>query len=49
MDKEWLEYWQKVEDLEVDEKEQLEKDKNNTDKSLEEAKDLYKSVLEDSN
>jgi hypothetical protein len=44
MDKEWLKYWQQVEDLENDEV-VLE----DVDSSLEEAKDLYKAVLDDNN
>ncbi len=44
MDKEWLKYWQQVEDLENDEV-ILE----DVDLSLEEAKDLYKTVLDDDN
>ena len=44
MDKEWLKYWQQVEDLENDEV-ILE----DVDSSLEEAKDLYKTVLDDNN
>lgn len=44
MDKEWLKYWQQVEDLENDEV-VLE----DVDSSLEEAKDLYKTVLDDNN
>lgn len=48
MDKDWLKYWQKVEDLEVDEYEESELEKN-CDINLEGAKDLYKSVLNDSN
>ena len=48
MDKEWLKYWQKVEDLEVDEKEEIEKERINN-LGLEKAKDLFKSVLSDDN
>ena len=48
MDKEWLKYWQKVEDLEVDEYEESDLEKT-CDINLEGAKDLYKSVLNDSN
>ena len=48
MDKDWLKYWQKVEDLEVDEYEESELEKK-CDINLEGAKDLYKSVLNDSN
>lgn len=48
MDKDWLKYWQKVEDLEVDEKEEMEKEKL-INSGLEQAKDLFKSVLDDSN
>lgn len=44
MDKEWLKYWQEVEDLEMDEN--IEEEKNI---SVEEAKDLYKTVLNDDN
>lgn len=49
MDKEWLKYWQKIEDLEVDDKEAKEQEKNTNEKYLEEAKDLYKAVLDDDN
>lgn len=45
MDKDWLKYWQKVEDLEMEE-EVVEETKNIP---VEEAKDLYKSVLNDEN
>ncbi|MBQ7105746.1 MAG: hypothetical protein IJN90_07810 [Bacilli bacterium] len=48
MDKEWLKYWQKVEDLEVEEYEESELEKT-CDINLEGAKDLYKSVLNDNN
>ena len=44
MDKEWLKYWQQVEDLENDEV-----SLDEVDSSLEEAKDLYKTVLDDDN
>ncbi len=44
MDKEWLKYWQQVEDLENDEA-----ILDDVDLSLEEAKDLYKTVLDDNN
>ena len=44
MDKEWLKYWQQVEDLENDEV-----SLDEVDSSLEEAKDLYKTVLYDDN
>ena len=44
MDKEWLKYWQKVEDLENDEV-----SLDEVDSSLEEAKDLYKTILDDDN
>ena len=44
MDKEWLKYWQQVEDLENDEV-----SLDEVDLSLEEAKDLYKTVLDDDN
>lgn len=45
MDKDWLKYWQKVENLEMEE-EVVEEAKNIL---VEEAKDLYKSVLNDEN
>lgn len=48
MDKEWLKYWQKVEDLEVDETEEKEREKINN-LGVEEAKDLFKSFLSDDN
>lgn len=48
MDKEWLKYWQKVEDLEVDEKEEKEKEKL-SNLNVDEAKELFKSVLDDDN
>ena len=48
MDKEWLKYWQKVEDLDVEEYEESDLEKT-CDINLEGAKDLYKSVLNDSN
>ena len=44
MDKEWLKYWQKVEDLETEE---IKEEEKNT--PVEEAKELYKSVLTDDN
>ena len=44
MDKEWLKYWQQVEDLENDDVVL-----DDVDLSLEEAKDLYKTVLDDDN
>ena len=52
MDKEWLQYWKEIENLETDNNENdknvdiIEKEKN---KPLKEAKDLYKSVLTDDN
>jgi len=48
MDNEWLKYWQKVEDLEFDENEEKELNLSGSE-SLEEAKDLFKSVLNDDN
>lgn len=48
MDKDWLKYWRKVEDLEVDEKEEKEREKINN-LGVEEAKDLFKSVLDSDN
>lgn len=48
MDKEWLKYWQKVEDLEVDEKEEREREKANNF-GVEQARDLYKTVLSEDN
>jgi len=48
MDKEWLKYWQKVENLEIDEKEEQEREKINN-LGVEEAKDLFKSVFSDDN
>jgi len=44
MDKEWLKYWQEVEDLETEEIKEEEKNI-----PVEEAKELYKSVLTDEN
>ena len=44
MDKDWLKYWQKIEGLETEEEEKEEKNI-----PVEEAKDMYKSVLDEEN
>ena len=51
MDKEWLKYWQKVEDLELGENDEAELGNKPKEKpkeeELKEAQDLYKTVLSD--
>lgn len=51
MDKEWLKYWQKVEDLELGENDEAELGNKPKEKpkeeDLKEAQDLYKTVLSD--
>lgn len=52
MDKEWLKYWQKVENLEhgeEDDEELMNASEKEKEQNLEEAKDLYKIVLDDDN
>ncbi len=52
MDKEWLNYWQEIEDLERDSNEDndyINIDQKECDDHLEKAKDLYRPVLSDDN